>query len=570
MLLVTDPPRPGRLELGFLAGLALLAVWAGLSSAWSPGGTAPVLELERGFLYVAAVAAAALLLSAPAARAALLAGVVAGAVALSVYALATRLFPGHVGGAYDPSSGYQLAEPIGYWNALGLLTAIAILLTLGFAAHGSLAARAAAAPALVVLLPTLYFTFSRGALLALAAGAAAQAVLDPRRARLLASSALLGVPAALAVLQASHVDALTAPGATLATAQSEGRRLAEMLVLLAAVAVAAAVALHVVERRIRLPERAGRLFVATVFSFAAVGTAVVAVAVGGRAVSSFSEQLPSGQGDLQRRLLSVSGNGRSDYWHVARGMARKGPLLGTGAGSFEAEWLRERPVDFHARDAHNLYLETLGELGPVGLALLLATLAVPLSALGAARRRPLGAAAGGAYLAFLLHAGVDWDWEVPAVTIPALFCASVVLAAARPARSAPLAGRSRGTALVLLTPVLVVALVAHVGNRAAAASVDAVEAGEPERALADARRAIRWAPWSEEPWQLRGEAELLLGDDAAARASLRRALELNPESWSAWLDLAIASDGDERHRPLERAMRLNPLSPEADELRTEP
>ena len=62
-------------------------------------------------------------------------------------------------------------------------------------------------------------------------------------------------------------------------------------------------------------------------------------------------------------------------------MVRDEPLLGTGAGSFEAHWFRERSVAFHARDAHNLYLETLAELGPVGLALLLATLALPLLAL---------------------------------------------------------------------------------------------------------------------------------------------------------------------------------------------
>ena len=49
-------------------------------------------------------------------------------------------------------------------------------------------------------------------------------------------------------------------------------------------------------------------------------------------------------------------------------MARDEPLHGTGAGSFEAHWLRERPISFYARDAHNLYLETLGELGALGLA----------------------------------------------------------------------------------------------------------------------------------------------------------------------------------------------------------
>jgi len=576
IVLVADAPRPGRRELVFLAGLASLAVWVTLSALWSPGAGAPALEAERGILYLAAAAAAILLVSFRHAAGALLGGVVAGAVSLSLYALATRLFPGHVGGAYDPSSGYQLAEPIGYWNALGILTALAILLALGFAAHGRAATRAAAAVSLVPLLSTLFFTFSRGALVALVAGAVVQVALEPRRARLLVSAGLLGAPAALGVLQASRLHALTGPGASLTTAQGEGRRLAGALVALAVVAAVGAVALHLAERRIRLPERAGRVLLAAVAAATALGVIGLVAAAGGpgavadRATSAFSEPLPAGEGDLQRRLLSVSGNGRTDYWRVAWRMARDEPLLGTGAGSFEAHWLADRPVSFHARDAHNLYLETLAELGPVGLSVLLATLALPLVALRRARRFPLGPAAGGALAAYLLHAGVDWDWEIPVVTVPALFCAAVLLVPDRPEVPVRLTGRRRAGAIALTLPVLAVALVAHVGNRAAAASIDAATRGEPDQAVDHARRAISWAPWSDEPWQLRGEAELLLDDDAAAQISLTRAIELNPQNWSAWLDLAVVSHGEARESALKKVIRLNPLSPDADELRTEP
>ncbi|MGH3072505.1 MAG: O-antigen ligase family protein [Gaiellaceae bacterium] len=576
VLLVADAPRPERLQLGFLAGLAGLAVWAGVSTLWSSGAAAPVLEAERGLLYVAAAAAAMLLLSLGDHVQALLGGVVAGAVVGSLYALATRLFPGDVGGAYDPSSGYQLAEPIGYWNALGLLAAIAILLAAGFAAHGErIAIRAPAASALVVLLPTLYFTFSRGALVALVAGAALQVLVDPRRVRLLVSGLVLGAPAAVGVLYASRFHALTTPGDSLTTAQREGRDVATMLVALALAAAAAAVALHLAERRARLPARAGSvLLIATVLVAALVaGGAIVAaggpVAAVERATDSFREPLPAGEGDLERRLLSASGNGRGEYWRVAADMVRDEPLLGRGAGSFEANWVLERRVSFHAHDAHNLYLETLAELGPLGLALLVGTLALPLLALPQVRRRPLAPAAAGAFAAYLLHAAVDWDWELPVVTVPAILCGAALLAPSGFDEDAWLTGRRRVVALALVVPVLAVALVAHVGNRAAAASVAAIENGEPERALEQAQRAIDWAPWSYEPWQLRGEAEFDLEDDAAARASFERALELDRESWSTWYDLAVASTGAERERALERAKALNPLSPEVEELQTE-
>ena len=391
-VLIADLPRPGRLELAFLGGLAALALWALLSTAWSPGATGQVLEAERGLLYVAAAAAAILLLSFREAFAALLGGILAGAVAVALYALGTRLFPGDVGGAYDPSSGYQLAEPLGYWNALGILTALALLLAGALAAHGvGLATRMLASASLVVLLPTLYFTFSRGALVALVVGAIVQIAADAHRARLLATGLVVGTPALLAVFLASRYHALTTAGDSLTTAQREGHELAKILVALMLLAAAGAVAIHVAERRLRFSARAGRLLVGGVAAVALL-TALVALAAGGgpvdvveRASDSFGRSPAPGDGDLQRRLLSASGNGRSDYWRVARTMVRDEPLLGTGAGSFEAHWFRERSVAFHARDAHNLYLETLAELGPVGLALLLASLALPLLALPAVR-----------------------------------------------------------------------------------------------------------------------------------------------------------------------------------------
>ena len=578
VLFVTDVPRPPTVALAFLAGLAALAGWALVSAFWSPGAAAPVLELERGLLYVAATGAVLLLLARGDALSALLGGIVAGAVLVALYALATRLFPGKVGGAYDPSSGYQLAEPIGYWNALGLLSAIALLLAVGLVAHGGVATRALAAVALVVLLPTLYFTFSRGALAALAGGALLQVALDPRRARLIAAALVTGAPAAAGVVYASRYHALTTAGDSLTTAQAEGRRVALALLVLALIAAAAAVAFELAERRVRFPARAGTALVAGVTVAALIVVVGALVAAGGpveavdRATASFRMPLAAGEGDLQRRLLSVSGNGRGDYWRVAWDAAREEPLLGVGAGGYEAEWLRERPVAVHARDAHNLYLETLAELGPIGLLLLAGTLVLPLWAAIRMRQARLVAAAVGAYAAYLVHASVDWDWELPAVAIPALFCAAAALTAGGADDAPWLTGRRRVLAVGLVAPVVAVALVAHVGNRAAAGSVTALETGRSERALTEARRAIRWAPWSHEPWQLRGEAELALGDDAAARRSLRRALELNPKSWSAWLDLAVAeADHDERahERALERAKRLNPLSPEVEEVLTE-
>ena len=220
--------------------------------------------------------------------------------------------------------------------------------------------------------------------MALVVGAIVQIAADTHRARLLATGLVVGAPALLAVFLASRYHALTTAGDSLTTAQREGHELAKILAALMLLAAAAAAAMRVADRRLRFSARAGRLLVAAVAGAALLVTLGVLVAAGGpvdvveRASDSFGRSPPPGDGDLQRRLLSASGNGRSDYWRVARTMVRDEPLLGTGAGSFEAHWFRERSVAFHARDAHNLYLETLAELGPVGLALLLASLALPL------------------------------------------------------------------------------------------------------------------------------------------------------------------------------------------------
>jgi len=125
---------------------------------------------------------------------------------------------------------------------------------------------------------------------------------------------------------------------------------------------------------------------------------------------------------------STSSSFRSAYWQAALAEVRERPLLGSGAGSFFLAWQEHRSVETYVRDAHSLYVETLSELGPVGLALVLAVVAVPLAAAVRRRGDPLVATAGAGFAVFALHAGIDWDWEMPVVTLVALGCGGTVLA----------------------------------------------------------------------------------------------------------------------------------------------
>jgi O-antigen ligase len=128
-------------------------------------------------------------------------------------------------------------------------------------------------------------------------------------------------------------------------------------------------------------------------------------------------------GSLADDVAEHGGGDRAWYWHVAWEDVAAAPIHGRGAGSFELSWLERQPVPVSVRDAHSLYLETLAELGVVGLTLLLLALAPPL----VLALRASSAAAAGGYVAFLLHAGVDWDWELPAVTLAGLFCGVAAL-----------------------------------------------------------------------------------------------------------------------------------------------
>ncbi len=233
-------------------------------------------------------------------------------------------------------------------------------------------------------------------------------------------------------------------------------------------------------------------------------------------------------------------------------------MLGSGPGTYEQYWNQHRPIQHKVRDAHNLYLEVLAELGPLGLALLLLALGTPLAAGVLARSHPLAPLALAGYVAFLVHAAVDWDWEMPAVTIAAFACAAALLAAADRRDLPPLLSpRLRMSAAAVSLVLAVVAFVGVVGSSALAASDRALTKGRYDEAASQARKAARWWRWSPDPWRQLGDAQAESGDEAAARASYRKAISKDGSDWKLWYDLYTYSSGDEAKRALAEARQLN-------------
>jgi hypothetical protein len=555
----------GTLDALFLGGFAGLAGWVALSLLWTVGVPDTVLEVERILVYLGAVAAGVLLLRRRSVAAVVI-GLWGALAVLATYALVTRLFPDQFG-AFDSISGYRLSDPLGYWNALGILAAIGWMLAVGLAARSGPLVRCLSAGSTVIFALALYFTYSRASWIALFAGLAVAVALDTRRLQLITTALVLAPWSITAVAVASSSTALTHQSAALSAASRDGHGLAVIAIGLVVAASLTILLVDWIAAAVTIPYGVRRVYAGTLLFLLAAFLIVVFGRYGfpptlaRKAYDSF--QVSHGTGDdLNSRLFNFSGSGRTENWRVAWREARAHPVFGGGAGSYAQYWFRYRPDQGTVHDAHNLYLETLAELGPIGLALLLFTLAVPFAAIRRARSSPLVAVACGGYVAFLLHAAVDWDWEMPAVTLTGLFCAIVLLAAGRREREprALHAGMRIGGAAVA-AGLFAFALVALLGNSAVSASSKSTDGGHYARAESQAHDAMSFVPWSAEPWRRLGEAQALSGNLADARVSFRRAVQKDPRDWTLWYELALASRGAERRHAFAVAARLNPEDP---------
>ena len=420
---------PGRVAVAALAGLAAWTIAAG---AWAPVAETAGDDAGRLLLYFAAFLAAAAVAHDRWARDALTPALAGGCLAVVGYGLAGRLLPWL--GAQDASVSAvgRLEQPLTYWNAVGLLAAIGVVACVALAGEPERPrrVRTAALPAAAALGVGVHLSFSRGALAALAVGLVAAALLA--RGRATARAVAVVVPAGVAVsVAASLLDGVRTGNGTLADRSLQGAVV--LAVLAAAGALAARCGRWVVAGEDRDAPRllGARPRWAAVPLAVLAAAAIVLVVAGDRGPAAGSPET----GATSRRLGSADSN-RYAYWRVAAGAFADAPLRSGGAGSFEVAWYRERPIDEPARDAHSLPLETAAELGLVGLALLgILAAAVAMAAVRARRLRPGRAAAPAAIvLTWAVHAAIDWDWEMPAVTLPALTAAAALVAWGGPRR----------------------------------------------------------------------------------------------------------------------------------------
>jgi hypothetical protein len=412
---------PGRLTL---VALLLITVWAALSLTWAPLAGPALDDVQRLMLYSAFLVTAAAWLRPPLAEG-VEPALALGALVVVGYGLSERLLPSLIDLSSSLRADGRLEQPITYWNGMGLVAAFGLVLCTRLAGSAGRpghmrALAAAAAPALGA---GLMLTLSRGAFGALAAGLLLMLALEPEP-RQAQAVGVTGVAAGLGAALAAALPSLSAPRGD--ADPTEGAVMLAVLVLLSL--AAAVVQLRLARSLPRGPAPAAYGRRARLGLIALLSVLVAAAVVGAATSSRRSE--PKSSAARPTRLASVE-SPRYRYWDVALHSFADHPVRGVGTAGFRVEWLREGDRGSPARDAHSLYIETAAELGIIGLTLL-AALALGLvvstrRALGRHRAAAVGPAA--ALFAVAFHAGFDWDWELPAVTLPGLVVAGLLLAA---------------------------------------------------------------------------------------------------------------------------------------------
>jgi O-antigen ligase len=482
----------------------------------------------------------------------------------------------------DPSRFFlngRLAAPAGYPNAACALFVFAAWAPAYLAARREVPplVRGASLAVACVLGELAVVTQSRASLVVIPVAVLVYLALVPFRVR-----ALLPL-VALAIALTLTVDRLVAPYVPLTHGRDAApalRAVVWTLVVSFLLVLAGWSLVALVDRRVAFSRRvvmiAQTALALLLVSAVAVGIALVVVSSPRARVTHAWRDFKSGYPTPTRSSTHFSsglGNNRYDFWRVALNEFRRHPLNGVGADNFAEDYVAERRSHEEPLYPHSLELRVVAQTGVVG-ALLFAGF---LGAVAAGARRTFrgrGAVdgtlrAGVAAAVYVgLHGSIDWFWEFPALTAPAIAALALATAGDAPAR----VDRPRRRKRTAAAAAVVVAAAATACSFALPWIADRLEQRaattwprDARAAFRDLDRARRLNPLSPDPDLLAGAIASKRGELRTMRDAFRNALARDPRQWYARLELGIAEAGRGRRaaalRELNAARRLDPREP---------
>jgi hypothetical protein len=593
------PSRISRTGWVALGAFAAFAAWTALATSWSISSERSLQELSRVATYLG-VLLLGIALNRDRERGLrhTVNALSAAILTIGALALASRLLPASfpasrvtadfLGGSRD-----RLAWPLNYWNGLAALLALGLPLLLSVATSAkTLRVQAAAAAGLPVLALSAYLTFSRGGAVEIAVAVVAFIAFTPDRLPKLATMLVAAGGSAMLIAGALHRHAVE-NGLTNHLATVQGRQLVVATIVVcvgvgvAQLGIGNAARHGTLPRWLRIsPPRARVLLGAAVVVCIVVGIAVHGPSRLSHAWTSFkNDQGATAVNTPASHYGALSGDGRYTYWKIALKASANRRLQGTGPGTFQLLYLPRAKAPGPVVNAHSLYVETLAEVGVVGLALLVvvfATLlfaAVRLVVRSEHETRCRAAAALAGLLAFMVAACVDWVWQLPVIPVAFLLLGAAVLAPARASGSVRQASRRvaqlalpsrRGRAIVVGAVILLAAaaLVAIDVPLASTSDVqqsqNAAARGDLSAALSDARSAVHVEPGAASAQAQLALVQELRRDLPAALGAATSAVHDESDNWSYWLILSrIQAESDEPGASVasyRRARSLNPYS----------
>jgi hypothetical protein len=582
----------GRVRLSRWATIACGALtayvaWSFLSVLWAHDQGTAFLGSDRALVYLAAFVTFAILpwsnWSARGALTLFVGGIGAVAVVTAV----------RVATLGDPSGLYlseRLAYPLGYYNADAALfmTAAVTAVALSAQRSGTAALRVGGLLVAGLCLQLAVLNESRGWLFTAPIVLALMLVLIPGRLRLLAFALIpAGATAAIApVLLRLYGRAspggtpLTQPRLSHVLHQQGSHAVHAMLIADVALIVVAMLAV-VLDRRVELSHSARRA-TNRIAAVLAITAALVGLAVGlivvhgdpiGRAERAWHSFADAGEttGSSSSRFSTLASN-RADIWRVALDEFKRHPLTGIGQDNYATSYTRLRHTEEAPRWAHSIELRLLVHTGLVGaLLFMLFMLAALLGALRGRRAGPERVTGGILLLplvVWLVHGSIDWFWEYPVLSVPALAFLGTATALRQRPRPAAAVADGRVVAVAVWTGATALgvgALVALAIPFLAARRVQraiAVWPTQPALAYSQLRSASSLMPFDAQIDVVGGAIALNQGEEGEARAWLLQAERHEDQAWLApfLLGVIYGEQGYKRQARLElqSARKLNP------------